>query len=145
MYKNHDDHNARELLSGLTVLIEGKYLVTGFYLNPFDLEPPTKATMCDMLRDYVLDIGHRFPGMPHTFMGDMNPTTIEDEVVTGYFDSLERTGHHFFDSEYEVNPLDFVGTINIDHSRSQVRRDETIFVVPTSKVHLPLVVEHYIP
>jgi hypothetical protein len=45
------DQNAFQLLSGVTVLIEAKYLLTGYYLNPFDLEPDTKETMHRLLSE----------------------------------------------------------------------------------------------
>jgi hypothetical protein len=45
--------NARELLSGLSVLVEGKFIITAYCLHPFDLFPETKAEMFNLLLAYI--------------------------------------------------------------------------------------------
>jgi hypothetical protein len=74
-----------ELLSALTVLVEGRVLLTAYYLNPFRVFKVTREVMYSVLRGYLLTLKMGYPKTPHIVMGDLNPTSVENYIKKGFF------------------------------------------------------------
>jgi hypothetical protein len=83
-----------ELLSAVTVLIENKVLVTGYYLNPFRVFKITRFVMFSVLRGYLKFVKSKFPNLPHIAMGDLNPTSVEPDILKDFENGLKSDGVH---------------------------------------------------
>jgi hypothetical protein len=109
-YSQHvtDRVYVHELLSAVTVLVEGRVLLTAYYLNLSRVFKITCQTMYWVLRGYLTTLTLRFPNTPQIVMGDLNPTTVEPEIKPNFFDGIKRDGFTCLETIYDLNALDFV-------------------------------------